>query len=263
MNSSDENSILLQEKIDSGLLGPIRVNALGDISQWFDQHIQKNLPYDCAVIGKACISDDGIKILDILLHQGGLHDTRERLIAGCTSLLTIWAVMRQVCLLDLGACDCIGSLYQDYLQIKNRSFMVHGYSVDGSHIIFAMFSAYHWPCEDTAKQFLHERMPVLAQALECMLQSQAAPDDMAVQVTPRSPLREPTLALCLSARELEIITGLAEGKTNKEIARNLGTSPYTVRNQISRLTHKIGARNRTQAASLIALLHLGNPPEPL
>ncbi len=51
----------------------------------------------------------------------------------------------------------------------------------------------------------------------------------------------------LSAREMEVLQSVAEGKSNKEIAALLGVSTKTVENHRMRLMHKVGVHN---AASL-------------
>jgi DNA-binding NarL/FixJ family response regulator len=52
----------------------------------------------------------------------------------------------------------------------------------------------------------------------------------------------------LSARELEVLTLLAEGKANPEIGEELFISPSTVRNHISSILIKLHVGNRVQAA---------------
>lgn len=54
----------------------------------------------------------------------------------------------------------------------------------------------------------------------------------------------------LSPRESEILTLIAEGLSNKEIAGRLGLSDGTVRNYVSDLLVKLDARDRTQLAIL-------------
>ncbi|MFC4215967.1 response regulator [Pseudophaeobacter arcticus] len=56
----------------------------------------------------------------------------------------------------------------------------------------------------------------------------------------------------LSNRQLEILSRLGQGKTNKEIARELGVSPYTVRGHISGLFQTLGVTTRAAASSLAA-----------
>jgi DNA-binding NarL/FixJ family response regulator len=52
----------------------------------------------------------------------------------------------------------------------------------------------------------------------------------------------------LSDRELEILHCLARGLTNREIAAELFLAEGTVKNYVTRILSKIGARDRTQAA---------------
>ncbi len=52
----------------------------------------------------------------------------------------------------------------------------------------------------------------------------------------------------LSEREEEILKVLAQGHTNKEIADKLYLAEGTVKNYVSSILQKIGARDRTQAA---------------
>lgn len=60
---------------------------------------------------------------------------------------------------------------------------------------------------------------------------------------PAQPLEEP-----LSERELEILRLLAQGLTNREIAQRLYLAEGTVKNYVTNILGKIGARDRTQAA---------------
>ncbi|MCR9115182.1 MAG: response regulator transcription factor [Rhodobacteraceae bacterium] len=54
----------------------------------------------------------------------------------------------------------------------------------------------------------------------------------------------------LTPRESEVLRGLAEGKANKEIARDLDIQEVTVKLHVKSLTRKLGAKNRTHAAML-------------
>lgn len=56
------------------------------------------------------------------------------------------------------------------------------------------------------------------------------------------------LSEILTARELEVVELVAEGLTNKEIARRLNISPATVKVHVERLISKLGVADRTQAA---------------
>jgi DNA-binding CsgD family transcriptional regulator len=54
-------------------------------------------------------------------------------------------------------------------------------------------------------------------------------------------------ALGISARELAVLHGLAAGRSNKEIARDLGVSPNTIKTHVARLFVKLDASRRTDA----------------
>jgi len=51
----------------------------------------------------------------------------------------------------------------------------------------------------------------------------------------------------VSKRELSVLKHVAAGQSNKQIAQLLGISAQTVRNHLSRVFHKLGASNRTEA----------------
>lgn len=54
-------------------------------------------------------------------------------------------------------------------------------------------------------------------------------------------------SLGVTDREYEVLSLLAEGLANKEIARRLNVSPNTVKTHVGRLYEKLGAERRTQA----------------
>ena len=66
----------------------------------------------------------------------------------------------------------------------------------------------------------------------------------------RSVLPQPPAASfsTLSDQEIRVLARVAEGKTDKEIAAELGLQPKTVRNYLERVYEKLGVKCRTQAA---------------
>ncbi len=58
------------------------------------------------------------------------------------------------------------------------------------------------------------------------------------------------LASALSPREREVLALLAEGASNKEIARALALSIHTVKFHVASLTEKLGARSRVEAVAI-------------
>lgn len=54
----------------------------------------------------------------------------------------------------------------------------------------------------------------------------------------------------LTVREREVLTEVARGRSNREIARNLAVSEKTVKTHVSAILGKLGVQDRTQAALL-------------
>lgn len=84
-------------------------------------------------------------------------------------------------------------------------------------------------------------VPVLPKTLD-------GPDllDAIATLSPTLDAERPT---ALPPRQQQVLALLAEGLTNKEIARRLGISPSTVKIHVARLTTWLGAANRTDAAA--------------
>ncbi len=57
-------------------------------------------------------------------------------------------------------------------------------------------------------------------------------------------------AAALSKREREILQKVAFGATTKEVARELGISPHTVKTHLERIFEKLGANDRAQAVAI-------------
>ena len=99
-----------------------------------------------------------------------------------------------------------------------------------------------------AAGFVPKSLPAksLVSAVKFMaMGEQFAPIDFmtAVDNTPSNPLVDK-----LTERELQVLKGLTEGKSNKEIARDLDIQEPTVKLHMKTLYRKVGAANRTQAA---------------
>ncbi|GGR84468.1 hypothetical protein GCM10010169_30940 [Micromonospora fulviviridis] len=66
---------------------------------------------------------------------------------------------------------------------------------------------------------------------------------------PQRPARSPRSAIGLTERELQVLLGMAEGKSNAEIGRELFVSEDTVKTHARRLFRKLGARDRAHAVA--------------
>jgi DNA-binding NarL/FixJ family response regulator len=63
-----------------------------------------------------------------------------------------------------------------------------------------------------------------------------------------APPRPQPLVVPLSERELDVVRLLADGRSNREIAAALHLAEGTVKNHVTSVLGKLGARDRTQAA---------------
>ncbi|MFN4058449.1 MAG: response regulator [Roseinatronobacter sp.] len=109
-----------------------------------------------------------------------------------------------------------------------------------------------------ARGFLTKSMPAraLLHAIRLMLEGERfVPVDVMLSfpVAPATPAPEastPARQMSLTARELEVLVALCNGKTNKEIARDLGLREPTIKLHVKTLYRRLGASNRTQAAMI-------------
>jgi DNA-binding NarL/FixJ family response regulator len=52
----------------------------------------------------------------------------------------------------------------------------------------------------------------------------------------------------LTPREREVLSILAQGRADTEIARQLGVTPFTANRHVANILRKLGANSRTEAA---------------
>jgi DNA-binding CsgD family transcriptional regulator len=82
--------------------------------------------------------------------------------------------------------------------------------------------------------------------------------DTLIVAAPAAPAVSET-DIVLTARELEVLALLAEGASNKLIARRLGISTHTAKYHVASLMEKLDAVSRTDAvahAARLGVLHL-------
>jgi DNA-binding NarL/FixJ family response regulator len=84
------------------------------------------------------------------------------------------------------------------------------------------------------------------------------PSDVTIMST-QQPTEQADGQQPLTERELEVLTLLAEGASNKAIARRLGISVHTAKYHVGQLLDKLDATGRTDAvahAARLGVLHL-------
>ncbi len=70
----------------------------------------------------------------------------------------------------------------------------------------------------------------------------------------------PEIYASLSPRQAEVLRLLVQGRSNKEIARELGVVEDTVKTHVRHILAKLGVQSRTQAALLAMRIGLAAPP---
>lgn len=244
MEDSIKENLPPSFRLDLASIALPGMHSFIEMEHLWNNDIPQIIPHDCSVMGEAALDTNGITIQRIFLQRGVFNEDPDVLMVRCASLLATWNVMRNACLMDLGPCACIGQRLFNREADETRSFLIHGSVITENKILFLIFSSAGWKEEGAMKRIISKLMEPMAETIQRL----AEPHDVGTnsESTP-SEVR-------LTAREIEIINWLVEGQTNKEIARSLGTSPNTVRNQIARLAQKSGARNRAQLAALVASL---------
>jgi DNA-binding NarL/FixJ family response regulator len=76
------------------------------------------------------------------------------------------------------------------------------------------------------------------------------PADILQILPPEASVPLPRALDGLTPREQQVLVRLATGAPNKEIGRDLGLAEITVKLHVRQILKKIGARNRSEAASM-------------
>jgi DNA-binding NarL/FixJ family response regulator len=72
-----------------------------------------------------------------------------------------------------------------------------------------------------------------------------------MSVTPPRPSRsEPPAADALSEREVQVLHGVAEGRTNRQIGEELCLSALTVKSHLARIARKLGTGDRAEMVAI-------------
>ena len=114
--------------------------------------------------------------------------------------------------------------------------LVHGNVAAGGGSLFALYSM---PAADTARQAY-----LLELLLPCLHLHW-----LALQDRGRMPMAGLAVPRAASARELEVLHWVREGKSNDEVGQILGISGTTVKSHLQRIYKLLGVSNRTQAVS--------------
>ncbi len=140
----------------------------------------------------------------------------------------------------------VGGLLIAILQYTEYRFVVIEHSVELYSalvaILFATFGIWLGLRITRSRETIRETVVVR----EVLVPSQASAD-FVPSSAPFAPNKAQQQTLGITARELEILTLVARGLSNREIATQLFVSENTVKTHCSRAFDKLGAARRTQA----------------
>ena len=238
-----------------------KVRTHFDVLVWLQGDMQQYLAHDIMIaawgdFGKGAIQHDIISALD------GVRSQSSRLQAITPLLLDLFrqwtefgekpfalATGDQGFTLDKAEDPCA---LTDALQ-KMPCAMVHGLKDErGSYdCLYAAFRA--------GGEFTESEHAVMAVALPyidiALRQVKLLPHQSTAPAVISAPLIFDLLqSRGLSAREIEILQWVSQGKTNPEIGKILGRSEFTVKNHMQRIFKKMDVSNRAQAVGLFKTL---------
>lgn len=205
-----------QEYLLHAILGAHGIAVPGDFFLWSQGPLQTLLPHDilmCAQLGA-----DGAVLRSQAWHTIVPEHARLRERHGQLARLALaWRAGGQ-------RADVIDGV------------LVHGSAGEAGGSFFALFAK---GSVDAARQ---------AYALELLLPYLHL-HWLALQGSGRAPLAGPGATRAASARELEVLHWVREGKSNDEVGQILGISGATVKSHLQRIYKLLGVSNRMQAVS--------------
>lgn len=212
------------------------------------QSTYEDLAIDCLAVGLSTSEGSAIQIQEILFLNGEIHQDPQTLQSHCATLIAVWGAVRAPTILDLGDCSCVGRRILLGEPKAGRRFAVHAHPLRDGQTLFVVFSSTKcWSRSDTVKSL----------AVEFVNQAREAWDgevDEAAKNPAEAEIAKKLDWYLFTSREIEILKLVALGLSNKQIAKNLGSSPNTVRNQIHTVFRKAGVSNRTELALRAALV---------
>lgn len=205
-----------QEYLLHAILGAHGIAVPGDFFLWSQGPLQTLLPHDilmCAQLGA-----DGAVLRSQAWHTIVPDHARLRERHGQLARLALaWRAGGQ----RAGVIDGV---------------LVHGSAGEAGGSFFALFAK---GSVDAARQ---------AYALELLLPYLHL-HWLALQGSGHAPLAGPGATRAASARELEVLHWVREGKSNDEVGQILGISGATVKSHLQRIYKLLGVSNRMQAVS--------------
>ncbi len=172
---------------------------------------------------------------------------------GETAVRLVGELQPDVVLMDLrmpgmGGLEAIGHIHSQWPEVA--IVILTTYNEDELMIRGLQAGARGFLLKDTGRQTLFNTIRAAARG-ETLLQ----PDILAKVIAYAKPAAKEKPAssgdgLELTERELEVLTAVAQGERNKEIARSLGVTERTVKAHLTNVYNKLGVDSRAAAVSV-------------
>jgi DNA-binding NarL/FixJ family response regulator len=133
---------------------------------------------------------------------------------------------------------------------ETRVIMLTSYADEDAVLASILAGAAGYVLKQTRSSALADAIAAVAKG-ESLLDSAVTQKVLERVRASKEPKAEDPLDV-LTAQERNILTLIAEGKTNKEIAEQVFLSDKTVKNYVSNILNKLNLRRRSEAAAFIA-----------
>ena len=244
--AADEDALTHEERqslmviIDASL----RVMKRHHFFSWTQGVAQFLVPHEILVCGMSGSSDPGMHMY-YFSSSRYFNDVHFEAVCHPESgllrhMIGHWNSHNQPCLIGKSGCsETSDPAWMELLETHElRNAAAHGIcGADGTIKSFFCFSRVKEPFPPRLAYILHILMPFLDATLSRVLAQEERDSNLIARTK-----------IAVTAREMQILCWLKEGRTNIEIAAILGLSPHTVKNHVRRILQKLGVQSRAQAA---------------
>lgn len=195
-------------------------------------HLIPGMEEDLEVVGEAPDGETAVRLVEELSPDVVLMDLRMPGIDGLQAIEQILARWPQMAIVILTTYN------EDELMIRSLQAGARGFLL-----------------KDTGRQTLFHTIRAAARG-ETLLQTEvtmrimAHTDQAAESTPPPSSATEPAEQVVLTERELEVLTAVARGDRNKEIALQLGVTERTIKAHLTNVYNKLGVDSKAAAVSV-------------
>lgn len=146
-----------------------------------------------------------------------------------------------------------GSLAEILAGTSFENFSTHGISSFDGHVASLFILLNQSPTCGSREMYLLETFTPFLHATWLRVHLAQSGSDKSTSASPG------TGQSLLSAREIEVIRWIHDGKSNSQIGGLLKISPLTVKNHVQKILRKLNVQNRTQAVSKSLALKIIDP----